>query len=176
MTTRFSASEIDGFDRDGFVPVRGLFTAGEAAAQAEWIDEIAHRTPTPGREMVYFEDSLTGQGRRVLSRIEKLAEFHEGLARVVFDDRITGSVAQLLGEPAVLFKEKFNLKLPEGGGFVPHQSKPNLTAEPRRNVYLTYNRRSDGDHRERYFAEKRKNYPPDCEREPGREYVFKVWR
>ncbi len=58
--------------------------------------------------------------------------------------------------------------------FVPHQSKPNLTARQRRNLYLTYNRRSDGDHREKYFSDKRKNYPPDYEREPGKEYVFRV--
>ena len=58
--------------------------------------------------------------------------------------------------------------------FVPHQSKANLTGERRRNLYLTFNRLSDGDHREKYFADKRKNYPPDNEREPGKQYVFKV--
>ncbi len=58
--------------------------------------------------------------------------------------------------------------------FVPHQSKPNLTTAQRRNLYLTYNRVSDGDWREKYFADKRKNYPPDNEREAGKEYSFKV--
>ena len=58
--------------------------------------------------------------------------------------------------------------------FVPHQSKPNLTSEARRNIYLTYNRAADGDHREKYFADKRLSYPPDNEREPGKTYVFKV--
>jgi hypothetical protein len=58
--------------------------------------------------------------------------------------------------------------------FVPHQSKPNLTDLPRRNLYLTYNRRSDGDHRRRYFADKRAGYPPDFEREPGRTYSYRV--
>ena len=58
--------------------------------------------------------------------------------------------------------------------YVPHRSAPNATAEPRRVLYVTYNRGSDGDHRVRYFAEKRRSYPPDCEREPGREYVYRV--
>ena len=58
--------------------------------------------------------------------------------------------------------------------FVPHRSKPNLTDRQRRNLYLTYNRASDGDWREKYFADKRKSYPPDNEREPGKKYVFKV--
>ncbi len=58
--------------------------------------------------------------------------------------------------------------------FVPHQSKPNLTNQPRRNLYLTYNRAQDGQWREKYFSDKRKSYPPDNEREPGKEYVFRV--
>jgi len=58
--------------------------------------------------------------------------------------------------------------------YVPHRSGPNLTAEPRRVLYVTYNRASEGDHRLRYYADKRKSYPPDCEREPGKQYVYKV--
>lgn len=58
--------------------------------------------------------------------------------------------------------------------FVPHRSKPNLTGKQRRNLYLTFNRAGDGDKRQAYFDDKRKSYPPDNEREPGKEYVFKV--
>ncbi len=58
--------------------------------------------------------------------------------------------------------------------FTPHRSGANRTDSHRRNLYLTYNRRSDGDHRDRYFADKRKSYPPDCEREEGAEYRFRV--
>ena len=58
--------------------------------------------------------------------------------------------------------------------FVPHLSKPNLTATPRRNLYLTFNRRRDGDFREQYFADKRRSYPPDYERDPNAAYVFRV--
>jgi hypothetical protein len=58
--------------------------------------------------------------------------------------------------------------------YVPHRSGPNLTAEPRRVLYVTYNRLREGDHRERYYADKRKSYPPDCEREPGKQYVYRV--
>ena len=41
-------------------------------------------------------------------------------------------------------------------------------------LYVTYNPAAEGDHRERYFAEKRVSFPPDIERKPGEEYVFKV--
>lgn len=58
--------------------------------------------------------------------------------------------------------------------FVPHSSMPNHSADPRRVLYATYNRLSEGDWRERYYADKRRSYPPDCEREPGKAYVFRV--
>lgn len=60
------------------------------------------------------------------------------------------------------------------GSFAPHRSGPNLTDAPRRVLYVTYNRLAEGDHRLRYYADKRENYPPDCEREPGKHYSFKV--
>ncbi len=58
--------------------------------------------------------------------------------------------------------------------YTPHASGPNLTADRRRVLYITYNRLSAGDHRARYFADKRKSFPPDIEREPGRTYTFRV--
>lgn len=58
--------------------------------------------------------------------------------------------------------------------FTPHSSKPNLTDKPRRILYLTYNLASRGDHRDRYYAEKHANFPPDIERDAGKKYVFRV--
>ena len=58
--------------------------------------------------------------------------------------------------------------------YAPHSSKPNLTDRPRRILYLTYNAVAEGDHRVRYFAEKRESFPPDIERRPGVEYKFRV--
>ena len=218
-----------------------------------WIDELATRVHLPGKEMAYFENDLLRKNERVLSRIEKFVEACPPLGDLVLSEKIKGPVSQLLGGPAVLFKEKINFKLPGGGGFephqdiqpgwddyasyfisvlvtvdrstiengclemaaghhtrgligekwkplsagelrgirfthypmepgdvaffdcfVPHQSKANLTSERRRNLYLTFNRLSEGGHREKYFSEKRKSYPPDAEREPGREYIFRV--
>jgi hypothetical protein len=58
--------------------------------------------------------------------------------------------------------------------YVPHRSGPNHSDEPRRVLYVTYNRLADGDHRTRYYADKRKSYPPDVERDPGKQYVYRV--
>ncbi len=58
--------------------------------------------------------------------------------------------------------------------YAPHRSGPNLTQFARRVLYVTYNRLSEGDHRRQYYDDKRKSYPPDCERESGKEYIFRV--
>jgi len=58
--------------------------------------------------------------------------------------------------------------------FTPHQSQPNVTDRPRRNLYLTFNRERDGNFRDQYFADKRHNFPPDNERQPGATFTFRV--
>ena len=58
--------------------------------------------------------------------------------------------------------------------YAPHCSAPNLSDQRRRILYITYGRAADGDSRERYFAEKRRNLPPDIERDPDKTYEYKV--
>jgi 2-aminoethylphosphonate dioxygenase len=58
--------------------------------------------------------------------------------------------------------------------FAPHRSEPNLTDKARRVLYVTYNRLSEGDHRRQYYIDKRASYPPDCERDADKQYVFRV--
>ena len=247
------AAQIQEFKRDGFVVVPGLFDRGEMQRISAWTDELQGLPEVPGRQMMYFEPSLLRPGERVLQRIENFCPFHTGFAALCDGDKLCGTVSRLFGEPAVLFKDKINFKLPGGDGFKPHQdqqagwstyadlfitamvsldattadngclelcagqhtrgllggewtpltdddmrrlgarpvptrtgdavffdsytphaSGPNLTAERRRVLYITYNRQSAGDHRVRYYADKRKNFPPDIERDPTRTYTFRV--
>ncbi len=58
--------------------------------------------------------------------------------------------------------------------YAPHRSQPNRTDKARRVLYITYNKASQGDSREQYYADKRRNYPPDIERDPNKDYSFKV--
>ena len=58
--------------------------------------------------------------------------------------------------------------------YAPHRSARNMTDTTRRLYFSTYNRLSDGDHRAAYYADKRESFPPDIEREAGREYVYRV--
>ena len=62
--------------------------------------------------------------------------------------------------------------LPEDGlGLVPVPTEP---GDVIRVLYLTYNLLEHGDHRRRYFSDKRAAFPPDIERRPGERYVFRV--
>ena len=58
--------------------------------------------------------------------------------------------------------------------YAPHASEANLSSKIRRIYYATYNRVSAGDHMDQYYADKHKNYPPDIDRQPDKEYVFRV--
>lgn len=58
--------------------------------------------------------------------------------------------------------------------YAPHRSKPNMTNEKRRVLYVTYNAAAEGDHRRQYYDDKRLSYPPDIEREADKDYVFRV--
>lgn len=251
--TPLSPVQIAQFERDGAIVVRGYFSADEIARAGAAIDALVARPPRAGHEMVYWETSVTDPHRKVLQRIEKFVEEDSTLRALICEHGLAEMSAQLLGAPALLFKEKINFKMPGGQGFVPHQdiqpgwddyapyfisvlvtidpsteangclelaaghhrrgwlgermkpltpeqlrgvefvkvptapgdliffdcfaphqSAPNLTDRPRRNLYLTYNRADHGDYRTRYFTDKRAAFPPDFERAPGTSYTYKV--
>jgi 2-aminoethylphosphonate dioxygenase len=58
--------------------------------------------------------------------------------------------------------------------YAPHQSKPNMSDRIRRIYYATYNRKSAGQHLAQYYADKHKNFPPDIDRDPDKNYVYRV--
>lgn len=117
------AGDIGRFDRDGWLARPDFFTATQAFEIARWTDELVALPEVPGRHMVYYEDSLTTPGTRVLQRIEAFCEVHAGFDALVRSGPLLAAAAQLLGGPAVLFKEKINFKKPGGGGFQPHQDQ-----------------------------------------------------
>jgi len=58
--------------------------------------------------------------------------------------------------------------------YAPHKSARNMTDTTRRLYFSTYNRLSEGEHLTAYYADKRKSYPPDIEREADKDYVYRV--
>lgn len=114
-----SDDQIEAFHRDGFLVARGLVSPKDRPLIARWADELVAMPEEPGRQWVYWEDSLNQPGKKLINRIENIAPFHAGFADLA--QGLKAPVGQLLGEAAVLFKEKINFKMPGGGGFKPHQ-------------------------------------------------------
>jgi len=243
--------EIDSWLKHRALNVRAAFAPADMVEVSRLVDDLLAAPEEPGRHWVYYEESLGEPESRIVQRIENFVPFHDGFQALCA--AVGDNVARLLGEPAVLFKDKINLKLPGGDGFkphqdhqagwwryasmfvsvlvaiddateengclevafghhdrgmigkewaplddadmagmtfrsfpcapgdmlyfdsfVPHSSQPNRTDRPRRALYLTYNRASEGDQRARYYADKHESFPPDIEREPGLAYKFRV--
>ncbi|MEE2904624.1 MAG: phytanoyl-CoA dioxygenase family protein [Myxococcota bacterium] len=235
------------FSNTGFLHLVNPFSADELQALINWVTELSVRPDKPGRWMKYYEG--TGDERQ-LCRVENFVPFHMELKSLLHHPTILAVLHQLMGEPAVIYKEKMNMKLAGGQGFdahqdapafatfghsyhitmmislddstpengclefsdqvkqreiipqnsggalaaseeskrtwtplttkrgdivffdsyVPHRSGPNQSSSSRRALYVTYNPESQGDTRDRYFQEKRKHFPPDCERIAGVDY------
>ncbi len=249
----FDDAALARFGGDGFVAVPGLFSSARLAELTAWVDELEAAGEKLGGAWFYHEESRRDAARKVLARIEYFDGYHAGLQALMHGPDLLGRAAALFGEPAVLFKEKINFKMPGGHGFEPHQdaqagweqhgglhltamvsidpatvengclelaagqkrrgligelwqplqgsqldgveferfptrpgdalffdsyaphrSAPNDTDARRRVLLVTYGRAREGDHRESYFAAKRKSFPPDIEREAGKEYAYKV--
>lgn len=253
LNSPLDARARDAYERYGWVAAPAFFSAAEIGEIARFTEEVCALPEISGAQMVYREKSLLDPDVSVIQRIEDFCPLHAGFDALIRGGRLQRSVEHLLDEPALLFKEKINFKMPGGAGFeahqdqqagwsayaplfvtalvsidpatvengclelattprystligqewtplsaddtsglglapvptrpgdvlffdsfAPHASKPNLTGSQRRILYLTYNRRSDGDHRSRYYAQKRADFPPDIDRRPGSEYRFRV--
>ena len=76
--------------------------------------------------MKYFE--RTTREDKLLCRIENFVQYHAGMDALLRGPQMLDRVSQLMNEPAVLFKEKINFKLPGGSGFAAHQDAPAFDA------------------------------------------------
>jgi ectoine hydroxylase-related dioxygenase (phytanoyl-CoA dioxygenase family) len=110
------------WERNGYLWLQGFLAPAGVAELARWTEEVGAWPDTPGRWMRYYERAA--DGGKVLARIENYLAFHEGLDTLLCRGRIGGVLAELLGEPAVVFKDKINMKAAGGAGFAPHQDAP----------------------------------------------------
>jgi phosphonate degradation associated HDIG domain protein len=224
-------AQRDTFARQGWLVLRGVLDAVTVDRLHAWVGQVEEWAFVDGPGMHHFEQT---DGGPKLARSEDLIGHHPGLRGLLCDGAIIDWVGDLLGEPAVLYKEKVNYKqaggagfaphqdatayrfvdhhvsvmvpldpshpgngglyfapghtrgvLPETGGriapevvaeleweaaevapgdvvlfdsYTPHRSGTNTSADARRALYLTYNARSAGDFRDRYYADKRAEF------------------
>jgi 2-aminoethylphosphonate dioxygenase len=114
-----SDAQVQAFHDDGFLLLRSAFSADEMVRISSWSDEMLARPEEPGKHWVYHEQSLKNDGKDLVGRMENITPFHDGFCELT--ESLAAPTGQLLGENAVLFKEKINFKMPGGEGFQPHQ-------------------------------------------------------
>ena len=107
---------------NGYLWLRGFLPAPAIADVLRWTTEVGAWPDTPGKWMRYYERSA--DGAKVLARVENYLAFHPELDDTLRHGRIGALLAELLGEPAVVFKDKVNMKAAGGAGFAPHQDAP----------------------------------------------------
>jgi hypothetical protein len=112
-------SDIEEFQECGFLALKNAFSPAEAKAIQDWTAELAARPEAPGTHWVYHEESQLEAGVQLINRIENMTPYHTGMAELA--NVLIPGAGQLLGEDAVLFKDKINFKMSGGEGFEPHQ-------------------------------------------------------
>lgn len=233
MSGPFEESQLETWHETGWLIARDALTGTQLEIARSSVERAtASATSDDGRGLHHWE--LTDHGP-ALARSEDLIPHDRDLRGLLCEGALLDMASQLLGEPAVLFKEKVNHKHPGGAGFAPHQdasayrfadhhvscmltvdtasiesgclavvsgahrgflptdaggrveadvaahlewefapvqpgdllwfdsytphrSGTNIGTTARRALYLTYNARSVGDHRERYYADKRAEF------------------
>lgn len=114
-----SAHHVDTFMRQGWV-VTDLLDDTIVRELQRWVTDIA-AWPDDGPWLNYRE--MTDFGPKIC-RTENFTPYHAGMYQLLRVGRLVAAAADLLGEPAVLYKEKINYKLTGGAGFAPHQDAP----------------------------------------------------
>jgi ectoine hydroxylase-related dioxygenase (phytanoyl-CoA dioxygenase family) len=85
-----------------------------------WADEVAALPEATG---VLRHLEATDHGPQ-LCRSENFLPVHTGLRELLCTGVLVEQAGALLGEPAILYKEKINYKLPGGAGYSAHQDAP----------------------------------------------------
>lgn len=118
---RLDDDQREAWARDGYLVLRHALADDRVDEIGSWVDEITGWAATGGPGLHHFEQTDAGP---TVARSEDLIGHHPGIRSFLTEGVIPELAGLLLGEPAVLYKEKINYKQPGGGGFAPHQDAP----------------------------------------------------
>jgi hypothetical protein len=111
---------VEHFRRTGWLLTQTLDASGVDELRS-WVEQVAE-WPDDGDGWLHHRE-MTDDGPK-LCRSENMVPFHDGFRRLLTTGALVQVASALLGEPAVLYKEKINYKLPGGAGYAPHQDAP----------------------------------------------------
>lgn len=123
-----SSAQIEFYRRNQYLKCPNLLPclAISPHLMQSYIDEIAQwEVPAHGecKWLIHFEVGADGVSKQ-LCRAENFVNFHEPLSDFCRGQAMISIISSLFDEPAHLFKEKINFKMPNGAGFATHQDSP----------------------------------------------------
>ncbi|MCP4001181.1 MAG: phytanoyl-CoA dioxygenase family protein [Gammaproteobacteria bacterium] len=118
-----SNKQVNEFHEKGFIAVPKLYSADDIQIISDWLDELRGSDGSENEIATYFEASPIN-GETVLVRAEYLLGKHNPVMTELFlKEETMAMLAQLLGDKALLFKEKANYKLPGCRSDLLHQDQ-----------------------------------------------------
>ena len=121
MKTIIHPQEQELWSQKGYLKIPNFLSRSETIELDSWAHEIDSWPANEDKWMHHYEQTVHGVR---LARTEYLIAFHQGICQLLTEGKVPNVAGQLLGEPAVLYKEKFNYKYPGGGGYSAHQDAP----------------------------------------------------
>ena len=113
---KLSRDQISFWKSNSYLTIRGLFE-DQIGQISEKVNELAQWEPSKSKWLNFYEmDNVD-----VLSRIENFCPYHEYLSGILTGELIIDIISQLMGEEAVLYKDRINFKSPGGGAHSAHQ-------------------------------------------------------
>jgi hypothetical protein len=143
---QLTAEQLATYARDGCLLLRGFLSAEETRDLRRWASDLQTWCPPTqaeqlgGAHYTFHYEALHDEGagalRPALCRVENYTPFHGGLSDLAHE-RLAPLCAQLLGQPAVLFKEKLNIKPAMGKGYAAHYDGPSAAALGLASTFVT---------------------------------------
>lgn len=113
---KLTEEQLKFWEHNSYIVFKGLF-AKQIVDISSWIEEVAGWPQDMSKWLSFYEMSDSSK----LSRIENFIPYHQGLAGIINGPEVLGIVDELMGEKAVLYKERINFKPPGGGAHAAHQ-------------------------------------------------------
>ncbi len=116
------AEQLRRYHADGYLVVRGVFSALEMANLREKAERLGARSELIDTNTIrcrWRDDVLTGACR--CDGFDPVIDLSEGIRAIALDARILAIAAAIYGEPACLFKDKLIFKRPGNLGYALHQ-------------------------------------------------------
>jgi len=121
-TNALTSAQLDQYQRDGYLVLRGVFAPPELAEMSREADRLLGRTD------LMFDENMRARFKPHIETGAKLFEVFDPFLdlapvckRYVLDRRILGPLASIYGEEACLFKDKLIYKAPGSEGAHLHQ-------------------------------------------------------